>query len=152
MITCYLSSRDISLLLCCLFVHSVGITFIYGWSLLGLPWWHCSPFLGYLSFFNLIQFCSQVIGGNKGGVVALVEGLKGFVPFSQVSSVGSWPFHRSFLCSMFNCQAWGAFDVLTIVYVWSLLWLSFTIPYLIMFCLILIRKQLLKSCLTKNCL
>ncbi|OEL34010.1 30S ribosomal protein S1, chloroplastic [Dichanthelium oligosanthes] len=32
------------------------------------------------------QFCLQVIGGNKGGVVALVEGLKGFVPFSQVSS------------------------------------------------------------------
>ncbi|RCV45090.1 hypothetical protein SETIT_9G425000v2 [Setaria italica] len=28
----------------------------------------------------------RVIGGNKGGVVALVEGLKGFVPFSQVSS------------------------------------------------------------------
>nr|ABF95618.1 30S ribosomal protein S1, chloroplast precursor, putative, expressed [Oryza sativa Japonica Group] len=28
----------------------------------------------------------KVIGGNKGGVVALVEGLKGFVPFSQVSS------------------------------------------------------------------
>ncbi|AQL07040.1 30S ribosomal protein S1 [Zea mays] len=28
----------------------------------------------------------KVIGGNKGGVVALVDGLKGFVPFSQVSS------------------------------------------------------------------
>ncbi|GJN31296.1 hypothetical protein PR202_gb19678 [Eleusine coracana subsp. coracana] len=28
----------------------------------------------------------KVIGGNKGGVVALVEGLKAFVPFSQVSS------------------------------------------------------------------
>ena len=37
------------------------------------------------------QFCLQVIGGNKGGVVALVEGLKGFVPFSQVSSVSSRP-------------------------------------------------------------
>ncbi|KAJ4954247.1 hypothetical protein NE237_011030 [Protea cynaroides] len=28
----------------------------------------------------------KVVGGNKGGVVAVVEGLRGFVPFSQVSS------------------------------------------------------------------
>ncbi|KAK9136630.1 hypothetical protein Sjap_007224 [Stephania japonica] len=28
----------------------------------------------------------QVIGGNKGGVVAVVEGLRGFVPFSQIST------------------------------------------------------------------
>ncbi|KAH6808573.1 ribosomal protein S1 [Perilla frutescens var. frutescens] len=28
----------------------------------------------------------KVVGGNKGGVVALVEGLRGFVPFSQVST------------------------------------------------------------------
>ncbi|KAA3485217.1 30S ribosomal protein S1, chloroplastic [Gossypium australe] len=29
----------------------------------------------------------KVVGANKGGVVALVEGLRGFVPFSQISSV-----------------------------------------------------------------
>ncbi|KAK8960347.1 hypothetical protein KSP40_PGU000897 [Platanthera guangdongensis] len=28
----------------------------------------------------------KVVGGNKGGVVAIVEGLRGFVPFSQISS------------------------------------------------------------------
>lgn len=28
----------------------------------------------------------KIIGANKGGVVALVEGLRGFVPFSQISS------------------------------------------------------------------
>ncbi|KAF5464819.1 hypothetical protein F2P56_014869 [Juglans regia] len=28
----------------------------------------------------------KVVSGNKGGVVALVEGLRGFVPFSQISS------------------------------------------------------------------
>ncbi|XP_022742173.1 30S ribosomal protein S1, chloroplastic-like isoform X1 [Durio zibethinus] len=28
----------------------------------------------------------KVVGANKGGVVALVEGLRGFVPFSQISS------------------------------------------------------------------
>ena len=29
---------------------------------------------------------SKVVSANKGGVVALVEGLRGFVPFSQISS------------------------------------------------------------------
>lgn len=29
----------------------------------------------------------QVVGANKGGVVAVVEGLRGFVPFSQISTV-----------------------------------------------------------------
>ncbi|KAF4362120.1 hypothetical protein F8388_023972, partial [Cannabis sativa] len=29
----------------------------------------------------------KVVGANKGGVVAVVEGLRGFVPFSQISSV-----------------------------------------------------------------
>ncbi|VAH90113.1 unnamed protein product [Triticum turgidum subsp. durum] len=33
-----------------------------------------------------VVITGKVIGGNKGGVVALVEGLKAFVPFSQVSS------------------------------------------------------------------
>ncbi|KAK1355875.1 hypothetical protein POM88_049131 [Heracleum sosnowskyi] len=28
----------------------------------------------------------KVVGANKGGVVALVEGLRGFVPFSQIST------------------------------------------------------------------
>ncbi|KAK1280333.1 hypothetical protein QJS04_geneDACA004629 [Acorus gramineus] len=28
----------------------------------------------------------KVVGGNKGGVVAVVEGLRGFVPFSQIST------------------------------------------------------------------
>ncbi|XP_078445502.1 ribosomal protein S1 [Wolffia australiana] len=28
----------------------------------------------------------KVIGGNKGGIVAIVEGLRGFVPFSQIST------------------------------------------------------------------
>ncbi|KAJ6847217.1 uncharacterized protein M6B38_281255 [Iris pallida] len=28
----------------------------------------------------------KVVGGNKGGVVAIVEGLRGFVPFSQIST------------------------------------------------------------------
>ncbi|KAH0462474.1 hypothetical protein IEQ34_010049 [Dendrobium chrysotoxum] len=28
----------------------------------------------------------KVVGGNKGGVVAMVEGLRGFVPFSQIST------------------------------------------------------------------
>ncbi|OAY73076.1 30S ribosomal protein S1, chloroplastic [Ananas comosus] len=31
----------------------------------------------------------KVVGGNKGGVVAIVEGLRGFVPFSQISSKSS---------------------------------------------------------------
>ena len=31
----------------------------------------------------------QVVSANKGGVVAVVEGLRGFVPFSQISSVSS---------------------------------------------------------------
>ncbi|KAK1347900.1 hypothetical protein POM88_055013 [Heracleum sosnowskyi] len=30
--------------------------------------------------------CFMVVGANKGGVVALVEGLRGFVPFSQIST------------------------------------------------------------------
>lgn len=42
----------------------------------------------------------QVIGGNKGGVVALVEGLKAFVPFSQVSSVGSQSYYKTLLYPM----------------------------------------------------
>lgn len=33
----------------------------------------------------------QIIDANKGGVVAEVEGLKGFVPFSQISTVSSLP-------------------------------------------------------------
>nr|XP_010921394.1 30S ribosomal protein S1, chloroplastic [Elaeis guineensis] len=28
----------------------------------------------------------KVVGGNKGGVVAIVEGLRGFIPFSQIST------------------------------------------------------------------
>ncbi|XP_043724370.1 30S ribosomal protein S1, chloroplastic [Telopea speciosissima] len=28
----------------------------------------------------------KIVGGNKGGVVAVVEGIRGFVPFSQISS------------------------------------------------------------------
>ncbi|KAJ4968041.1 hypothetical protein NE237_014742 [Protea cynaroides] len=28
----------------------------------------------------------KIVGGNKGGVVAVVEGLRGFIPFSQISS------------------------------------------------------------------
>nr|XP_043639988.1 30S ribosomal protein S1, chloroplastic [Erigeron canadensis] len=31
----------------------------------------------------------KVVGANKGGVVAIVEGLRGFVPFSQISSTSS---------------------------------------------------------------
>nr|5X8P_8 Chain 8, 30S ribosomal protein S1, chloroplastic [Spinacia oleracea]5X8R_8 Chain 8, 30S ribosomal protein S1, chloroplastic [Spinacia oleracea] len=31
----------------------------------------------------------KIVGANKGGVVALVEGLRGFVPFSQISSKSS---------------------------------------------------------------
>lgn len=31
--------------------------------------------------------CLQIVGANKGGVVAVVEGLRGFVPFSQISTV-----------------------------------------------------------------
>lgn len=31
--------------------------------------------------------CLQIVGANKGGVVAMVEGLRGFVPFSQISTV-----------------------------------------------------------------
>lgn len=34
----------------------------------------------------------QVVSANKGGVVALVEGLRGFIPFSQIFSVS----YRSF--------------------------------------------------------
>ena len=33
----------------------------------------------------------QIVDANKGGVVAEVEGLKGFVPFSQISTVSSLP-------------------------------------------------------------
>jgi len=32
----------------------------------------------------------QVVSANKGGLVAQVEGLKGFVPFSQISAVSSF--------------------------------------------------------------
>ncbi|KAM6590412.1 hypothetical protein CsatA_013017 [Cannabis sativa] len=39
-----------------------------------------------------------VVGANKGGVVAMVEGLRGFVPFSQISSV-------SHLTQFPNCEA-----------------------------------------------
>ncbi|TVU47272.1 hypothetical protein EJB05_06867, partial [Eragrostis curvula] len=37
-------------------------------------------------FVQISCYVLLVVGGNKGGVVALVEGLKAFVPFSQVSS------------------------------------------------------------------
>lgn len=40
----------------------------------------------------------QVVGANKGGVVALVEGLRGFVPFSQISSVSSPTWLEHCLC------------------------------------------------------
>lgn len=39
----------------------------------------------------------QVVGGNKGGVVAVVEGLRGFIPFSQISLVGDLLFFPVFL-------------------------------------------------------
>lgn len=41
----------------------------------------------------------QVVGANKGGVVAVVEGLRGFVPFSQLSTVSSLTllFSKSFV-------------------------------------------------------
>lgn len=29
----------------------------------------------------------KVVDANKGGIVAIVEGLRGFVPFSQISTV-----------------------------------------------------------------
>lgn len=35
----------------------------------------------------------QVVGANKGGVIVLVEGLRGFVPFSQISAVCSLNWH-----------------------------------------------------------
>jgi hypothetical protein len=45
-------------------------------------------FFFFISFLNLIPgIYMQVVGANKGGVVALLEGLRGFVPFSQISSV-----------------------------------------------------------------
>ena len=62
-------------------------SFMYGWSLLEQP---LMPFFklfwAILVSSELVicfsyQFCLQVIGGNKGDVVALVEGLKRFVPF-----------------------------------------------------------------------
>ncbi|GMP57210.1 hypothetical protein CsSME_00021386 [Camellia sinensis var. sinensis] len=31
----------------------------------------------------------KIVGANKGGIVAMVEGLRGFVPFSQISTVSS---------------------------------------------------------------
>lgn len=31
----------------------------------------------------------QVVSANKGGVVVILEGLRGFVPFSQISTVSS---------------------------------------------------------------
>lgn len=38
-----------------------------------------------------MNFVWQIVDSNKGGVVAEVEGLKGFVPFSQISTVSSLP-------------------------------------------------------------
>lgn len=38
-----------------------------------------------------LHFVWQIVDSNKGGVVAEVEGLKGFVPFSQISTVSSLP-------------------------------------------------------------
>jgi len=35
----------------------------------------------------------QVVSANKGGLVAQVEGLKGFVPFSQISAVSFFDIH-----------------------------------------------------------
>lgn len=37
--------------------------------------------------YSFFGFNDQVVGANKGGIVALVEGLRGFVPFSQISTV-----------------------------------------------------------------
>ncbi|KAL0376323.1 UNVERIFIED_CONTAM: 30S ribosomal protein S1, chloroplastic [Sesamum calycinum] len=36
--------------------------------------------------FKLKTSLSRIVGANKGGVVAMVEGLRGFVPFSQIST------------------------------------------------------------------
>lgn len=41
----------------------------------------------------------QVVGANKGGVVAVVEGLRGFVPFSQISTVSSLTWLLNFQAS-----------------------------------------------------
>ena len=48
----------------------------------------CFSVLNYMIFlYTFVKLCTQVVGANKGGVVALVEGLRGFVPFSQISTV-----------------------------------------------------------------
>lgn len=44
----------------------------------------------------------QVVGANKGGVFVLVEGLRGFVPFSQISAVCSLKFTSADCSSWFN--------------------------------------------------
>lgn len=51
--------------------------------------------------FTQLTFCfdEQIVGANKGGIVALVEGLRGFVPFSQVSTVNALPSYVSSLHS-----------------------------------------------------
>ncbi|CAH1442357.1 unnamed protein product [Lactuca virosa] len=36
-----------------------------------------------------VVLTGKVVGANKGGIVAIVEGLRGFVPFSQISSKSS---------------------------------------------------------------
>ncbi|KAI3684027.1 hypothetical protein L1987_84549 [Smallanthus sonchifolius] len=36
-----------------------------------------------------VVLTGKVVGANKGGVVAIVEGLRGFIPFSQISSKSS---------------------------------------------------------------
>lgn len=40
-------------------------------------------------FFFVNQNMLQIVGANRGGVVAIVEALRGFVPFSQISTVCS---------------------------------------------------------------
>lgn len=51
---------------------------------------HITALYSFLCFCLIPGIYMQVVSANKGGVVAVVEGLRGFVPFSQISSVSSY--------------------------------------------------------------
>jgi hypothetical protein len=46
---------------------------------------------GFLLMCGLLTIGVQVLSANRGGLVVLVEGLRGFVPFSQITAVSVMP-------------------------------------------------------------
>lgn len=78
--------------ICCHFDSSIFATFkLYDILLYNMVSYFQLKGQDILSLPFFFGFNKQVVGANKGGVVAMVEGLRGFVPFSQVSTVNPLP-------------------------------------------------------------